>query len=60
MFLRMQTQWRVSMSGLLGMDYNCLFHLFDLYGIKDKTEMLEDIQHMERTVIKAVNEGKQA
>lgn len=60
MFLRMGTQWRVSMAGLVGIDYNVLFHFFDLYDIKDRKAMLEDIQHMERTVIIAVNGGNKA
>lgn len=60
MFLRMGTQWRVSMTGLLGMDYNVLFDLFNLYGTVDRVIMLEDLQAMERAVIKAVNDGKAA
>lgn len=60
MFLRLGTQWRVSMNGLIGIDYNVLFQFFDLYDIKDRKAMLDDIQHMERTVITAVNEGNTA
>ena len=54
-FLKMQTQWNVSMSGLIGLKYEVLLvagGLFDLYNIEDRTELLEGIQTMEAAALK--------
>ena len=51
----MQTQWNVSMSGLIGLKYEVLLvagGLFDLYNIEDRTEVLEGIQTMEAAALK--------
>lgn len=56
MFLRMQTQWAVSMAGYTGLRYEvlvCSGGLFDLYDVEDRRTMLDDIQVME---IAALNE----
>jgi hypothetical protein len=56
MFLRMQTQWTVSMAGYTGLRYEvlvCSGGLFDLYDVEDRRTMLDDIQVME---IAALNE----
>lgn len=56
MFLRMQTQWTVSMAGYTGLRYEvlvCSGGLFDLYDVEDRRAMLDDIQVME---IAALNE----
>lgn len=47
MWNRICTQWRTSMSGLVGLDYTVLRWLFDLYEVKDKKALLEDLQTME-------------
>ena len=55
MFLYMQTQWEVSMSGYVGLKYEVLLMaggLFDLYNIEDRTEVLEGLQIMETTALK--------
>jgi hypothetical protein len=55
MFLYMQTQWEVSMSGYVGLKYEVLLMaggLFDLYNIEDRTEVLEGLQIMETEALK--------
>lgn len=54
MFLRMQTQWNVSMSGYVGLRYEVLLGpggLFDLYCVEDRRSMLEDLQLMESSAL---------
>lgn len=54
MFLRMQTQWSVSMSGLVGLKYEvllCSGGLFDLYNVEDRTNVLERLQILEATAL---------
>ena len=54
MFLRVQTQWNVSMDGLVGLKYEVLLGsggLFDLYNVKNRTDVLERLQVMEATVL---------
>ena len=44
MFLRMQTQWQVSMSGYVGLKYEVLLGtggLCDLYNVEDHRDLLE-------------------
>jgi hypothetical protein len=54
MFLRLQTQWRVGMNGLLGLDYLAAEWLFRLYSVKEPASLLEDLQVMEAAVLTAV------
>lgn len=56
MFLRLQTQWRTSFGGLVGLDYNAVQWLFDLYSVEDRREMLEALQVMEHTILSAKTE----
>ena len=51
MFLRCQTQWRTSMSGIVGLDYGAVAWLLKLYGAKDQRALLEDLQVMECAVL---------
>lgn len=54
MFLRMQTQWTVSMSGCIGLKYEvllCSGGLFDLYNVEDRRDVLERIQVLEATAL---------
>jgi len=57
MFLKASTQWRVGPGGITGLDYNVLFRLFSLYGIKDKRGTLEGVQVMENTALKLIAEN---
>lgn len=54
MFLRLQTQWRVGMSGLIGLDYAVAEWLFRLYSVTQPVSVLEDLQVMESAVLTAV------
>lgn len=51
MFLRMQTQWRVSFGGLVGFDYTAAKWLFELYSVEKPQEMLEALQVMEVVIL---------
>jgi hypothetical protein len=58
MFLRMQTQWAVSMSGFVGLKYEvllCAGGLFDLYNVSNRVAMLEDLKVMEAAALKEFN-----
>lgn len=58
MFLRLQTQWRVSMAGLYGLDYSVAKWMFDLYEVSDHKEMMECLMVMERSALSCLNEEK--
>ena len=55
MFLRLQTQWNVVMGGYVGLNYEALQWLCDLYSIEDRRAMLEGIQVMERAALRILN-----
>ena len=58
MFLRMQTQWNVSMSGFVGLKYEvllCAGGLFDLYNVDNRVAMLEGLKVMEAAALKEIN-----
>ena len=55
MFLRAQTQWRTTMSGVLGLDYGAVAWLFMMYEVKDQRALLEDLQVMEGAAMMALN-----
>lgn len=55
MFLRCQTQWRTTMSGVLGLDYGALAWLLRLYEVEDQRSMLEDLQVMEAAAMAVLN-----
>jgi hypothetical protein len=58
MFLRMQTQWNVTMGGYVGLKYEVLLGaggLMSLYDIENPRELLEDIQSMEAAALVELN-----
>ena len=55
MFLRVQTQWRTSMSGVIGLDYLAVEWMLRLYGVEDQRSMLEDLQVMEGAALTLIN-----
>jgi len=57
MFLRCQTQWRVGISGIIGLDYTSVIEMIKLYS-KDNIAMLENIQIMEAAALQALNKDK--
>ena len=58
MFLRCQTQWRVGISGIIGLDYTSVIEMIKLYNIEDHTVMLESLQIMEAAALQALNKDK--
>ena len=58
MFLRCQTQWRVGMSGIIGLDYTSVIEMIKLYLIEDTVAMLENLQVMEAAALQALNRDK--
>jgi hypothetical protein len=58
MWSRIQTQWRVSMNGVIGLDYGILLgpgNMFDLYSVESPRLLLEDLQVMEFAALEAMN-----
>jgi hypothetical protein len=58
MFLRMQTQWNVTMGGYVGLKYEVLLGaggLMSLYDVDNPRELLEDIQAMEAAALAELN-----
>ena len=55
MFLRCQTQWRVGLSGIIGLDYTSVVEMIKLYNIKDSVSMIEKIQIIESGALKAMS-----
>lgn len=47
MFLRCQTQWRATSSGVIGLDYGVVIELARLQQISDPMQLLDDLQIME-------------
>jgi hypothetical protein len=55
MFLRMQTQWNVSMAGLTGLNYSSVEYLGRLYPVKDPVALFEGLQVMEIKALTCLN-----
>ena len=55
MFLRCQTQWRTTMSGVCGLDYTAVLAVFRLYEVEEPTTVLENLQVMEAAAVKILN-----
>tara|TARA_A100001201_G_C4053987_1_gene190517 strand:- start:346 stop:522 length:177 start_codon:yes stop_codon:yes gene_type:complete len=58
MFLRCQTQWRVGISGIIGLDYTSVIEMIKLYLVEDTVAMLENLQIMEAAALKVINKEK--
>lgn len=54
----MQTQWRTSMGGAYGFDYNVLNMLFDIYKIEDREMALNDLRIMEQKALEMMHASK--
>jgi hypothetical protein len=55
LFLRTQTQWRVSDGRAIGLDYGVVFQVMDLYAVKERRQALEDLQVMEARAKELIN-----
>ena len=58
MFLRCQTQWRVGISGIIGLDYTSVIEMIKLYTVEDTVAMLENLQIMEAAALQVINKEK--
>ena len=58
LFIRMMTQWRTTMGGVIGLDYSVLQMLFELYDIDNRKEIFENIQVMEQEAMIHMNKVK--
>jgi hypothetical protein len=58
MFLRCQTQWRIGISGIIGLDYTSVLEMIKLYLVEDTVAMLENLQIMEAAALQALNKDK--
>lgn len=58
-FLLMQTQWRVGMNGLTGMDYGVFLQWAKEEGVKrlDRVWLLGDLRMMEREFLNSLYSG---
>tara|TARA_R100000353_G_scaffold11708_3_gene12306 strand:+ start:834 stop:1004 length:171 start_codon:yes stop_codon:yes gene_type:complete len=56
--MRCQTQWRVGLSGIVGLDYTSVIEMIKLYNIENNIVMLENLQIMEAAVLKEMNKEK--
>ena len=61
LFVRMGTQWRTSMSGFTGLDYNVLLHFIDRMHLDDEAydQMVDDIRVMESEALKTIREASE-
>jgi len=55
MFMRVQTQWRTTMNGVLGLDYGAVAWMFMMYEVQDQRALLEDLQIMEAAAMLTIN-----
>lgn len=55
LFLRTQTQWRVSDGRAIGLDYGVVFQVMDLYAVGNRRQALEDLQIMESRAKELIN-----
>ena len=58
LFIKLMTQWRTTMGGVIGLDYTVLQMLFELYDVNNRQEIFEDIQVMEREAMIHMNKDK--
>lgn len=54
-FVSMATQWRTSMGGASGLDYNCLPWVMKLQGVEDEASALKDIRIMEAAALRIMH-----
>lgn len=55
LFARCMTQWRTTISGVMGLDYGVVLQIASLYQIGNPAKVLEDLQIMELHAIKLIN-----
>lgn len=58
MFMRLQTQWRVSDGFFLGLNYQSAEFLFKIHGVENASAMMDDLQAMEMAGLHVLNNRK--
>ena len=58
LFVQLQTQWRIGMSGPTGLDYNVLYHKLDRRALTPEQyeQLEEDIRTMEYEALSVMSE----
>ena len=54
LFLKVQTQWRVGMGGIIGLDYTSVIEMIKLYTDKP-IDLMESIQVIEASILKTIS-----
>ena len=54
LFLKVQTQWRVGMGGIIGLDYTSVIEMIKLYTDKP-VDLMESIQVIEASILKTIS-----
>lgn len=58
LFKAMSTQWRTSMSGIIGLDYNCMQWVMKINNIAENEIIFNDIQIMENEALRIIHKAK--
>lgn len=58
MFMRLQTQWRMGPSGVIGLDYNAALSVFAILKVDDPDVMLDGIQVMEFAALREMSKSE--
>ena len=58
LFIKLMTQWRTTMAGVIGLDYSVLQMLFELYDVNNRQEIFENIQIMEQEALIHMNKER--
>ena len=51
LFIRCQTQWRIGINGLAGLDYGAVLAMGNLYQIDSLIRVVEDVQVIEAEIL---------
>jgi len=54
LFLKVQTQWRVGMGGIIGLDYTSVIEMIKLYTDKP-IDLMESIQVIEASILQTIS-----
>ena len=55
-FCGVQTQWRTSMAGLVGLDYGAILAVAALHEVEDKRQLLTELQWIESAILSELAE----
>ncbi|PCM83481.1 DUF1799 domain-containing protein [Enterobacter cloacae] len=57
-FRDMFTQWRTSVGGVTGLDYNVLPWMMKIHGIDDEAGALQDVRVMEAAALRTIHKNQ--